>query len=300
MAQDAGGLLFDAPYDALKLICQPEPLYAQALSEFGVLSHADLLKQLAYGPGQGVSQDLPIDPLLLLAMLDNRCGVSPPQDGWIATFFTESPSERTFVSPLKEILESSLKCRIPTRTLLQQMLAKSKSDELSKAIREIQSTEEITVSDFPVPAKDPKTTDSKPTAGVERLYQGRAESDWRRQFQLETELSAKLVGAEALLSFASVLPPREQLERILDIAEELLTSTMTDDYFASAFENAVNPPSLNRNWDLSQGKRFNDYGAYQRIVNDQIGRLPAEVLAKGLTDTVLKSNDSRGACAALF
>lgn len=296
--KDVGaGLLFEAPYEALKVVVQSGVLSNAQMDLHNIGSCADLLKQLA--DASGAQDDTRMDPPLLLAILADLSGENEERDAQIATFITGRSLTKSFVGQLHEVLENNLKMRANVSRWLEQITTKSKSEKLTEAIRDLRSTAQTTTP-IPAPVKDPNSTDPKTATVDERLYQGRTETDWRRQFRLETELSAKLTAAKALLSLAAVLPPREQIERILDVSEELVTSTMSGDYLVSVFDDTKGTPNLNRTWDLSQGTRDLDYRTYEQIARDQIRKLPAQELARGLSQTVVSGGEARAAAAAFY
>src|SRR5262245_55900128 len=134
-------------------------------------------------------------------------------------------------------------------------------------------------------------------AVVERLYQGRGEREWQRLFEAETEPASKLQAASALLALATQVPPQPQLERILDIGEEVVRAGFGDASLEFALEGATNPPAAPR-WRLGEsGASRSEYNRFQNVLNDQVRKLPGEILARGLSDAVIDGNEPRAAFA---
>ena len=105
---------------------------------------------------------------------------------------------------------------------LQTIVTNSKSDKLTRLVRDVIQGDETTI------PNDSESEEESDTAGMgsdddaERLYRGKPESEWKSQFERESEPVSKLESAKALLSLASVLPPSKQLERILFVGEEIV------------------------------------------------------------------------------
>ncbi len=86
-----------------------------------------------------------VDPLLLLAILDDLTGRDDVRDGRIASLFAKGDAagvihtENLFVLDLKYLLASQLKARVHARRMLAEMAVKANSDKLVAAVWEIDS-----------------------------------------------------------------------------------------------------------------------------------------------------------------
>jgi serine/threonine protein kinase len=139
----------------------------------------------------------------------------------------------------------------------------------------------------------------KPGPGRKRLYLGKDESEWQLLFEAEIAPLSKLEAGGALLVMAGELPPEAQLQHILDVGEEIVRATFGDASLEFALEGATNPPIHARRWRLNEGgKLYGAFQAFQINLNDQVRKLPAEVLARGLSQAVLEGNEPRAAFAA--
>lgn len=148
---------------------------------------------------------------------------------------------------------------------------------------------------------EPSVAPQKNAQGGEGLYKGRTETDWKRQFQLETEPASKLEAARALLSLASVLPPREQFERILDVGEEIVRSGWNEPYFGFVYSNAGVAASnvLGLKWPQSHAMEIQKaYAPFRNDLSDQTRKLPFGEIGELALDTIVKGNDARAAFSA--
>ncbi len=137
------------------------------------------------------------------------------------------------------------------------------------------------------------------TAVAERLYQGRTESEWKRNFVAETEAISKLDAAKALLSLYSDLPPPAQIERILDIGEAIVRSSFGDASAEFAFVDGYHPPNRAPRWSFRDSGPLNDaYYRYSKPLYEMVPKLSSQVLAHGLCSAVLDGNEPRAAFAA--
>ncbi|MES2792307.1 MAG: serine/threonine-protein kinase [Planctomycetota bacterium] len=131
----------------------------------------------------------------------------------------------------------------------------------------------------------------------ERLYQGKSESDWQLLFVAETEPVAKLVAADALMNLAAELPNGRDLDRILDVGQEIVQASFGSDAVLFAFEDPWDPPLRARRWPRRDGKIDTAYREFQTALNDRITQLSGEQLAERLSEAILKHPDPRAAFA---
>lgn len=283
------GLLIAAPYETIKLVCEleldkkPVSFLFTPDGQFHLTTDG-ILKALAAAEKEIIPPDSasPLDPLLMLAILADLTGKSEEQDVGIANLVKYERQGNTYRGLLKELLNSSLRSRKFALDALQKMAKDSKSKELTAALREL-------LPDAAEPAAVPEP---------ERLYQGRSESEWKRQFGLETEPVSKLNAANALLSLASALPPAKQLERILDVGEGVVRASFGEPEIEFALEGGSNVPTNARKWRLNEsGPLYNAYGDFQKKLIEQVRRLPPTVLADVLSRELSQGSDPRAAFA---
>lgn len=158
-AEMRAGLLFEAPYDAIKVVIQANA--NRLATDRGLLLYSVTLKELTYANPNSPADHLQIDPLLLLAVLADLTGDNATWDTAIGMFFTEQSLTKSFVDQLKEVLESSLKSRFAVKASLQQIAMKSKIE----ALRELRILDEAEGRNTPVPDKDPKPAERKDNDG---------------------------------------------------------------------------------------------------------------------------------------
>ena len=142
---------------------------------------------------------------------------------------------------------------------------------------------------------------------VQRMYQGKTESDWKRHFTAETEPVAKLKAASALLALSGELPPQSQVERALDVGEAIVRAAFGDDNFEFAFGIGGHPPAKSPAASRAQRWRFNldmplnqEFNHFVNQSSEMLSKIPAENLTRGLSQAVLKGNPARAAFAAAF
>src|SRR5262249_55385778 len=110
---------------------------------------------------------------------------------------------------------------------------------------------------------------------------------------------SKLEAGGALLVMAADLPAETQLQRILDVGEEIVRASFGDASLEFALEGATNPPSHARRWRLNEsGKLYEAFPAFQIKLNHRVRGLRGEERALGLSQAVLEGNESRAAFAA--
>jgi len=164
---------------------------------------------------------------------------------------------------------------------------------------------EVIRSDWPVPfVHVKKATDESRDAEVvhespitspdeltERLYRGKTESEWRQNFNLETEPAAKIEAAAALVNLAVNEPPRTVFERIMDIEVELLQMSHADKPLEFAFESYPT-----HYWSIGGEERRKAFLAYHQELQRILAGLPQTLVAEQLAAAI--SGDSEPHAAA--
>lgn len=133
---------------------------------------------------------------------------------------------------------------------------------------------------------------------VERLYQGKPESEWQRLFYAETEPKAKLVAAEALLKLAAVLPDAQNIDRILDVGQQIVQASFGSDPIGFAVQDQTNPLIHAPRWPVFRDNELQvAYKKFQKVLTDQIRPLQGDQLAETLSETIAKQPEPRAAFA---
>jgi hypothetical protein len=138
-----------------------------------------------------------------------------------------------------------------------------------------------------------------PPVLAERLYQGKPESEWKRHLAAETEPVSKLEAACALLALSGELSAESQLERILDVGEEIMRASYGESSLMSACSDGYHPSTELIRWlprETDSGSKT--YYHYSTKVIDLASNLPAEILARRLSQAVLDGSDPRAGFAA--
>ena len=143
----------------------------------------------------------------------------------------------------------------------------------------------------------PKTAAKAP----ERLYQGKPESEWQQKFDTETEPTAKLEAADALMSIAAELPNGQDIDRILDIGQDIVQASFGNDAINFAFEDPTNPPIRAPRWSFNfnrgGSKSYKAYQKFQSALYDRVEQLSGDQLAERLSEAIVKRPDPRAAFA---
>jgi hypothetical protein len=262
-----------------------------------------------------------VDPLLLLALLADLTGESQAQDARIAALVKTWQPGSNMWHALENLFGSHLRAREHARSFLQKMMSRAKSPDLVNALRELnvpvssQTTsraepEPKAGPSAPVSAATTEPSKSAPKVAPDApLFQGVPASEWQRIFALETSPAAKLDEAIALVTLAAKLPPKDRIQRILDVGGEIVSASFGDDVIDFALADPTSPPTGAPHWQIlgregggaAPAPRDDLYAAYsrfQQLVNHDVRNLPAEVLAAELSAAVRSGASGRGAFAA--
>jgi hypothetical protein len=279
-----------------------------------------------------------VDPLLLLAVLADLTGNSPAQDARIAALVKTWKPESNPWRGLENLFARHLRAREQARLLLQKMMTRAKSPELTSAVRELK-----------LPLSPQSASDARPGAGASPtapapaaakqpirstpavvsdapLYQGVPTEEWQQMFAHETSPAAKLEEAIALVTLAAELSPKDHLAKILDVGAEIVRASFGDDVIDFALADPKSPPTGAPRWQIKKGQNnaadgsvmhlgrrtqtqspldptprevpYVAFSRFQDLVNQDIHTIPAGLLADDLSVAARSGPSARGAFAA--
>jgi Protein kinase domain len=194
-------------------------------------------------------------------------------------------------------------------------------------ITRLPSSEKVPPAQTAKTAPESKSEDPFAAGTKGPLYQGLSEQEWQRMFLAETSPSAKLDQAVALVTLAAELPPKERIQKILDVGTEIVHASFGDDVIDFALSDPTKPPTAAPRWQIKKSAeryislpdaRFNRrggrvavprdsenredvysaYSHFQDLVNHDLQNIPDLPLAEALSAAMWRGPSTRAAFAA--